>query len=77
MLGKDLCPSLKENGYDVIETDVNNLDITDIEQVISFLKKERPEKYREAYHNRLAVIRDEQWKEAMDEARNKTKNRKK
>jgi hypothetical protein len=41
------------------------------------IREERPEEYRKAYANRLAVIRDEQWKEAMDEARNKTKNKKK
>jgi hypothetical protein len=41
------------------------------------IRKERPEEYREAYDNRLAVIRDEQWKEAMDKAYNKIKNNKK
>jgi hypothetical protein len=30
------------------------------------IREERPEEYRKAYANRLAVIRDEQWKEAMD-----------
>jgi hypothetical protein len=40
------------------------------------IREERPEEYRKAYDNRLAVIRDKQWKEAMDEARNKTKNKK-
>ena len=41
------------------------------------IREERPEEYRKAYDNRLAVIRDKQWKEAMDQARNKTKNHKK
>lgn len=41
------------------------------------IREERPEEYRKAYDNRLAVIRDKQWKEAMDQAYNKTKNRKK
>ena len=29
MLGQDLCPILEDEGYDVIETDIHNLDITD------------------------------------------------
>lgn len=41
------------------------------------IKEERPEEYRKAYNNRLAVIRDKRWKEAMDQAHNKTKNNKK
>ena len=28
MLGQDLCPILEDEGYEVIETDVNNLDVT-------------------------------------------------
>ena len=42
MLGKDLCPLLEDEGYKVIETDVNNLDITNAEQVNSTLKAEKP-----------------------------------
>ena len=30
------------------------------------IREERPEEYRKAYDSRLAVIRDKQWKEAMD-----------
>ena len=30
------------------------------------IREERPEEYQKAYDNRLAVIRDKQWKEAMD-----------
>jgi hypothetical protein len=41
------------------------------------IREERPEEYEKAYNNRLVVIRDKQWKEAMEQARNKTKNRKK
>ena len=41
------------------------------------IREERPEEYQKAYDNRLAVIRDKQWKEAMEQARNKTKNHKK
>ena len=41
------------------------------------IREERPEEYKKAYDNRLAVIRDKQWKEAMDQAYNKTKNKKK
>lgn len=43
MLGQDLCPELKKNGYEIIETDLHNLDITNIEQVESFLSKEKPD----------------------------------
>ena len=28
MLGQDLCPILEDNGYEVVETDVDTLDIT-------------------------------------------------
>ena len=42
MLGQDLCPILEDNGYDVIETDIHNLDITDIEQCKKILKAESP-----------------------------------
>ena len=43
MLGQDLCPILEDNGYDVIETDIHNLDITDYEACKSFLEKEKPD----------------------------------
>ena len=38
------------------------------------IREERPEEYRKAYDSRLAIIRDKQWKEAMDQAYSKTKN---
>ena len=37
MLGQDLCPILEDNGYEVIETDIHNLDITNAEMVDKFL----------------------------------------
>ena len=42
MFGQDLCPILEDNGYDVIETDVYNLDITDVRACEQFLSQERP-----------------------------------
>ena len=43
MLGQDLCPLLEDEGYEVIETDINNLDITDSEQVRTVLTIEKPD----------------------------------
>ena len=43
MLGQDLCPALEDCGYDVIETDIQTLDITDINQVKEFLEEESPD----------------------------------
>lgn len=43
MLGQDLCPALEDAGYEVVETDVNNLDITDKEQVLSIIESEKPD----------------------------------
>lgn len=43
MLGQDLCPILEDNGYDVIETDIYNLDITNSNAVEKFLNSEKPE----------------------------------
>lgn len=42
MLGQDLCPILEDAGYEVVETDVDNLDITDTEKCLDFLKNEKP-----------------------------------
>ena len=33
MLGQDLCPTLEDAGYEVIETDIHNLDITNEKMV--------------------------------------------
>ena len=43
MLGQDLCPVLEDNGYDVIETDIQNLDITNSKMVDEVLSKEKPD----------------------------------
>ena len=43
MLGQDLCPILEDAGYEVIETDINNLDITNAEAAAAFIKQEAPE----------------------------------
>lgn len=43
MLGQDLCPILEDAGYEVIETDVDTLDITNAEQVNQVLKDKMPE----------------------------------
>ena len=42
MLGQDLCPILRSKGYNVIETDVQTLDITNSDQVKEVLIKEKP-----------------------------------
>lgn len=43
MLGQDLCPILEDEEYDVIETDVDNLDITDSIAVNTFVTNEEPD----------------------------------
>ncbi len=43
MLGQDLCPALEDYGYEVIETDIDNLDITNEIAVRKFIKDEKPE----------------------------------
>ena len=43
MLGQDLCPILEDAGYEVIETDINNLDITNAEAAAAFINQEAPE----------------------------------
>ncbi len=43
MLGQDLCPILEDNEYDVIETDIHNLDITNLENINKVINKETPE----------------------------------
>lgn len=42
MLGQDLCPILEDEGYEIIETDVDTLDITDFEAVKKVLISEKP-----------------------------------
>ena len=43
MLGQDLCPILEDEGYEVIETDIDSLDITDIKNVEDVLKSNMPD----------------------------------
>ena len=43
MLGQDLCPILEDNGYFVIETDIETLDITNIDEIEKVLKSEMPD----------------------------------
>ena len=43
MLGQDLCPILEDEGYEVIETDIHNLDITNPDMVEDVLIKEKPD----------------------------------
>ena len=43
MLGKDLCPILEDTGYEVIKTDIHNLDITDAVTVSKVLKESSPD----------------------------------
>ena len=43
MLGQDLCPILEDEDFDVIETDIHNLDITDLKQVEKVLIEEMPD----------------------------------
>ena len=43
MLGQDLCPILEDEGFDVIETDVNNLDITNEQNIEEVFASENPD----------------------------------
>ncbi len=43
MLGQDLCPTLEDEGYEVIETDVDILDITKEGEIIEFVKSTEPD----------------------------------
>lgn len=43
MLGQDLCPILEDYGYDVIETDIDNLDITNEFAVHKVISVENPD----------------------------------
>lgn len=43
MLGQDLCPILEDEGFDVIETDIDTLDITDIKSVEAVLTENKPD----------------------------------
>ncbi len=43
MFGKDLCPILEDSGYEVVETDIDTMDITDIFSVKSSIEKNNPD----------------------------------
>lgn len=43
MLGQDLIPILEDEGYEIVETDIDNLDITNPEQVRKVLTDEKPQ----------------------------------
>jgi len=43
MLGQDLCPLLEKEGCSVIRTDVDNMDITKIDDVENVINKENPD----------------------------------
>ena len=43
MLGQDLCPILGNNGYSVVKTDIDNLDITNSKMVEAVLNSENPD----------------------------------
>ena len=43
MLGQDLCPVLEDENFEVIETDIQDLDITDFNQVEEKLTQEKPD----------------------------------
>lgn len=43
MLGQDLCPTLEDEGYEVIETDVDVMDITNPSDIDLFFSNEKPD----------------------------------
>ena len=43
MLGQDLCSILEDEDFDVVETDIDNLDVTDLKQVEKVLTAEKPD----------------------------------
>ena len=43
MLGQDLCPILEDEGFEVIETDKDTLDITNWENIDKVFSKEKPD----------------------------------
>jgi len=43
MLGQDLCPILEDSGYEVIETDIDKLDITNFSSVNTVISSEKPD----------------------------------
>ncbi|HSA07174.1 MAG TPA: dTDP-4-dehydrorhamnose reductase [Candidatus Gastranaerophilales bacterium] len=43
MLGQDLCPMLKEAGFEVFEADLHNMDITKLTEVKAVIDAEKPD----------------------------------
>ncbi len=43
MLGQDLCPILEDEGYEVIEADINDFDICNFNDASNFIKKNNPD----------------------------------
>ena len=43
MLGHDLCPTLEDAGFETIETDIHNLDITNYDTAEKFITSEKPD----------------------------------
>lgn len=43
MLGQDLCPILEDCGYEVVETDVDTLDITNFDMTKKVISNEKPD----------------------------------
>ena len=43
MLGQDLCHILEDNGFEVFETDIHNLDITDIKNSEKTISEIQPQ----------------------------------
>ena len=43
MLGQDLCPILEDENFEVLETDIDNLDITNIQNVEEILSLNKPD----------------------------------
>ena len=43
MLGQDLCPILEDENFEVLETDIDNLDITNLQNVEEILSLNKPD----------------------------------
>ena len=43
MLRQDLCPILEDEGYDVVETDIYNMDFTNLSEVKNVIEKNMPD----------------------------------
>src|SRR5574344_1605741 len=68
MLGQDLCPILEDEGFDVIETTIDDFDITDREKTQNFIKKQKPEIiiHTAAYTNVDAAENDKETAEKIN-----------